>query len=327
MISMPESPLPLAQQLALCQQLARAVRSQLPIADETSIDRVQQQLAAGKSLEETLAGDASPASRSLAACIHIGQQSGRLADALEAWTETQLAKLSYHRALRGALVYPLLLIAVALLSLGYVFWQLIPEYRVTYALVAGDLPVWLQWLDMLRKHVAWLMGGLLLLAYAPLLVWWWYARSSRRDGVPRDRTGRLRGQALAARLLHIGIEGGVPLTQLATSSVQATGATPAAASAAFGYLQQQMRIPQLSREASMLLAALHAGLLPAAEATRHLELVAETLGQQADDQAARAVRWVPTLVALSIGGLTLLTYVLLIYGPWILLLRRIIQTQ
>ena len=78
-------------------------------------------------------------------------------------------------------------------------------------------------------------------------------------------------------------------------------------------------------ETSLLLASLHAGIVSPAEAERDLLCVAQHLHERAEALAARATRWLPMLVALSVGFLTILTYVFLIYLPWILLLQRVVE--
>ncbi len=335
---MPESTLTLAQQLALCQQVARLVRGKLPIAGELSrlIDQesglssaaartVDEQLASGKPLAAVIAGDPSRSSRMLSACIEVGEQAGKLEQTLEAWTELHLACSRYSKSLRAALVYPALLIVVTLLSLGYIIWQLIPEYRATYAQFDADLPVWLEWLIGIREQLGFLLVGLLLVAVAPLVGWYWRRRSFDARGLPRDVPQRLRVQVLSAEVLKSGIDGGLPLTRLVPLSVQGSGGDAAAVDRALPLVQNQKLVPQWARESSMLISSLHAGLLSAEETSRHLSHVADTLRQQADDRAASSARWLPMLVALTIGGLTIVTYVFLIYLPWILLLMRIVE--
>lgn len=335
---MPESTLTLAQQLALCQQVARLVRSELPIAGELSrlnaeatgkhavtARGVDGQLTAGKSLAGAIAADSSRASRQLTACIVIGEKAGGLATSLEAWTEMHLACARYRKTLHAALIYPGLLIVVTLASLTYVIWQLIPEYRAAYEQFSVALPVWVEWLVAVREQLGWVLCGMLLLAVAPLIVWYWHRHSLDAAGLPRDMPQRLQAQALSTAILKLGIDSGQPLATLVPWSVQASCGNPLAAEGSFAKVQQQQRVPQLASETSMLVGALHAGLLTADETSRHLAEVAQTLRQQADARAARAARWLPMLVALTIGGLTILTYVFLIYLPWIWLLRRIIE--
>ncbi len=334
-MTLDKTPLTLPEQLEVCQQVARLVRSKLPLAGElarsakhassssNAARSVDEQLSAGKSLSDALAGEPSRDSRVLAACIDVGEQSGCLEKTLEAWTEYHLACSRYARTLRGALLYPMLLIIVMLCSLGFVVWVLIPEYQQTYAQFDAQLPTWLNALVIIRAQMLWLMVGLVLAAVVPLLWWARRRRSFDRWGQPRERAARAQSQALATELLQIGVVVGMPLSRLIPYSVQASGGQHVSGEQALASLQQQQPVQQLSRETTLLMASLHGGLISATEAAEHLGEVAGFLRQQADDSAASAARWLPMLVALVVGGLTLLTYVCLIYLPWILLLQKI----
>ncbi len=332
-----DSRLTLKEQLALCQQVARLVRSRLPISGQLSqlssdassslartANSLDQQLAGGKSLRQALAGENSRDSRILAACIDAGEQSGRLDEMLDHWMEMHLDLDRYSRLVRSALLYPALLIAITLCSLGYVFWRLIPEYRTTYAMFNVDLPTWLAHLVNLRER----MGVLVLLLFAllvlPLAIWFLRRRKLDASGLPREIASRLRVQSLATQLLQTSVASGLPLSQSIPLSVLASGGDPSSAERSFDLVRQQTAIPQLARETFMLLASLHAGLVSQPEASEHLATVASYLRQQAAARAAREARWLPMLVALIVGGLTIVTYVTLIYLPWILLLQSIV---
>lgn len=332
--------LTLNEQLALCQQVARLVHSRLPLEGELSrlarsespsgtsaAQRVDQQLSAGQSLKDVLAAGDSRHSRCLAACIEVGERSQRLDRTLDAWTDMHLANSRYGQALRTAMVYPSLLIGVTLCSLGYVVWTLIPEYRVTYAQFNARLPTWLEWLVAIRQQMGWLMLCLLLSAVLPLVWWYWRRQRFDRSGLPIDSARRARALALSTELLQFGVEGSVPLATLLPLCVQASGASASDAQAAFVSIGKQVRVPALAREASMLASSLHAGLLTPEETSQHLREVASYLKQLADDQAARTARWLPMLVALIVGALTVVTYVCLIYWPWLQLLQQIAQPQ
>ncbi len=333
---MPQPQLNLAQQLALCQQIASLVRAKLPISGELSratkqasrsisesAQSVDERITQGQSLADAIAGDPSRDSRILAACIESGEKAGQLDKALESWTEMHLANAKSSRELRTAMLYPTILIAVTLLSLGYVAWRLIPEYRNTYALFSQDLPDWLEAIVQVREHVGPFMGILLLLAVLPLAFWYWKRRRLDRHGIPCDAVRRMRLQALTTELASHMLEAGMPLTELTLLCSRAAGVPPSEAQAAFGLLGRQSPIPGLAKETSLLLATLHCGLLTPQQTTRQLAAVAASLRQNAGLMASRQAHWVPMLVALVVGVLTILTYVFLIYLPWILLLRQI----
>ncbi len=333
---MSETPLTLAQQLALCQQVARLVRSKLPISGELArladsasgpigqaATQVDRDISQGKPLAAAIAADPSRNSRMLAACIEIGELSGCLERTLDDWTAMHIARSHYSRKLRAAMVYPSLLILVTMLSLGYVIWHLIPEYRITYAQFGETLPVWLDWLLRIREQLGALLLVMALLAVLPLIVWVVRKKSYAADGLPRETVQRLLVQSLGAGLLSRGIGHGLPLNKAVPLSVAASGGSDRDVSRAFESIQHQALVTQLAREASILLCALYSGVTNPAETSGHLAEVASFLRQQAEDRATRNERWLPMMVAITIGVLTILTYVFLIYLPWILLMQRL----
>ena len=328
--------LQLSERLAICQQIARLARARLPISGEIAsslratrlrktAQQVDEQLLSGKSLAQILASDQKRDSRILAACIRAGESSGQLDRTLEAWTAMHLANSHATSSLRTAMLYPLLLIAATVCSLGFVFWKLIPEYVATYALFDRELPTWLVLLSQLHEYVWWIIGALTVLAIAPLILWAIHRRRFDAAGMPLDRTRRLRLQGLAAEISSLLIANQTPLMQAVPLSVAATGSSEANVASAFEKIQKRAIIEPLGRESTLLLASLFAGVMDGKEASEHLASLGTHLQQQADQDSQRQVRWLPMLIALVVGLLTILTYLLLIYLPWLLLLKQMIS--
>ena len=116
-----------------------------------------------------------------------------------------------------------------------------------------------------------------------------------------------------------------PLMQAVPLSVAATGSSEAHEASAFEKIQKRAIIEPLGRESTLLLASLFAGIMDGNEASEHLASLGTHLQQQADQDAQRQVRWLPMLIALVVGLLTISTYLLLIYLPWLLLLKQMIS--
>jgi len=335
-MNQPQLQLQLSDRLALCEQVARLARARLPISGELSRSvrttrlrataaQVDEQLQSGKSLAQTLASDDSRDSRILAACIQAGESSGRLDRALEAWTAMHLSNSQATQSLRAAMLYPLTLIVVALCSLGFVIWTLIPEYKTTYELFDRDMPLWLELLTQLHGYFWWLMGGLAILAVAPLVIWAIRRRRFDALGQPFDRAQRFQLQALATEISGLLLASQLPLMQVVKLSVAVTGASDSYAATAFDKLQIRGNIEPLGREVTLLLAAIHTGIMDRAQVVKLIGSLANFLRQRAKDHSQRQVRWLPMLVALVVGLLTILTYVFLIYLPWLLLLKQMIS--
>lgn len=327
----------LAERLALCKQVARLARARLPISGELSkqlnsskklrrsATAVDAQLQSGKSLAQVLASDDSRDSRILSACIQAGEISGHLDRTLEAWTSMHMANSKSTKSLRAAMLYPLMLIAVTLASLGFVTHSLIPEYRNTYRLFDRDMPLWLDLITRVREHYWWLIIVLAILSIAPLVIWAIRRRHFDSMGLPIDRAPRLRLQGLASELASHMIDSSIPLNQVVPLSVAATGAKAENSAAAFEDLRNRTMIEPLGRESSLLLTLLHNGVMDRNEASQNLANLGQHLQQQADQVSQRQVRWLPMLIALVVGLLTILTYVFLIYLPWLLMLKQIVD--
>ncbi len=335
-MNQPQLQLQLSDRLALCEQVARLARARLPISGELSrsvrtarlratATQVDDQLQAGKSLAQTLASDHSRDSRILAACIEAGESSGRLDRTLEAWTAMHLSNSQATQSLRASMLYPLTLIVVALCSLGFVIWTLIPEYKTTYELFDRDMPLWLAMLTRVHAYFWWLIGGLAIFAVMPLVVWTIRRRRFDAMGQPLDRAQRFQLQALAADIASLLLAKELPLMQVVKMSVAATGASDSYTATAYEKLQLRGNVEPLGREATLLLTAIHTGIMDRPQVVKLMAALASFQRQRAKDHSQRQVRWLPMMVALVVGLLTILTYVFLIYLPWLLLLKQIIS--
>lgn len=328
--------LKLMQQLEICQHIAKLAHARLPVAGQLrklaersssatsqAAQQVEAQLEAGAPLVKALVNDNSRNSRILAACIEAGEAANKLDVTLTAWTDMHIANARDSRMLRTSLLYPLLLISLTLWSLGWIVWKLVPEYRKTYEVFQLQLPGWLKTLSLARDHFWWLMFGLVVLIFAPLLMWAWRRRCFDKVGLPLEPSRRLRLQSLAAQLAGTMIERAQPLQKTIKLSMAATGVSTDLSNSAYEKVQQRHSLSSLSGETSMLLTSLHAGLIDLQTAVTNLRDLAVLLNQRADRIAQRHARWLPMLVAATVGLATILIYVLLIYMPWIEMLKQI----
>ncbi len=332
--------LSLEDRLAVCEQVARLVKAQLPIAGELSkiangmsgssaelAKSVDSELAQGKQLSDILAGDASSESRVLAACITAGEASDCLDHALHCWSSMHLANQRATQRLRSAMVYPTALIFITVASLVYVIWSLIPEYRVTYALFDQDLPAWLSAIVWLRDRVGFVLLAIVLLASLIAALWTWRKQRNKTHSTSHGSAADLRLQALASEVAAMMLKAQVALNRTSHTSAAAAGGTEEEIENAFEKIRNQKPAHPLNRESSMLMSALHAGLIPVAEVAQELLHLASHFRESADIESARRARWLPMLVALCVGTVTILTYACLIYLPWIWLLQKIVSPE
>lgn len=330
--------LTLDQQIAVCVQIAKIAGTKLPIEQQLSqlaelkggrlsesASIVQQRLLQGQSLSDALQGNNAAQSRILAACVEAGQASNQLELALQRWTEMHIANAQSAKRLEMAMVYPALLIVILLFSIGFTSWNLIPEIKQTYQQFDMNLPSWLVSLVWARQHFAWLMTMIAAVTFLPLV--WWYARRFRKDsfGMPKLAATRLRLQALATSLAQLQLAASRPLSELLPRSMTALGLPPEYAQSAFASLQKQQSLAPLPTETSLLIGSLYAGVIDQPRAVELLGRVSNQLNFQAESYSVRESRWLPMLVAVVVCLVTLATYILLVYMPWIELLLRIVK--
>jgi Type II secretion system (T2SS), protein F len=330
--------LSLEQQVALCQQIALLTRAKLPLESQLaniagqqsgslaeSARHVEQQLVQGKSLVDSLASESSVNSRTLAACIEAGQASNQLDSTLERWTSMHLANAQSSKRLVFAMIYPLVLIVIMLISIGMTSWNLIPEIRDTYALFQQELPKWLDLLVKLRENFVWLLLAMFVATFLPLSIWRWRRRGMNQQGLPKLLEKRLRLEALATRLASIQLASSRPLSEIAPRCLLAMGVEKQQSEQSFANLQARRPLNPLPPETSMLLGSLHGGIIDRDRAVEMLNVVGDQLDYQAEMAASRDSRWLPMFVALIVLVVTLSAYGLLVYLPWIQLMYKIGQ--
>lgn len=333
---MNSKPLTLPEQIAVCQQVARLVGAKLPLASQLSqhtegyesagknvVERVEAKIADGQSLVDAIVQDDSRQSRVLAACIQAGEQSDSLDHALKDWTAMHIENSRSNKAFVTAMLYPMLLVVIVVLSIGFLIWQLVPEYKATYLLYSSKLPAWLEILLSVRSNFAFVVVGMLFVTLIPPAVLWSRARGYRADGLPRSKNAADRQQSLGCDLAATLFERQLPLDKITRYSALACGASTETAEHAFDKTRNQEAFEPLPIELCAVLSSVHGGALSTDEASKALRSVAGHLRDSAHNHSVRRSRWLPMLVALCVGLVTVLTYTLLIYLPWIWLLQEI----
>jgi type II secretory pathway component PulF len=333
---MTDRKLTLHQQVALCQHIAQLVRAKLPLVDQMlpvgqgqssaayqAGLSVQNSLNQGKSLQAALVQDGSTDSRILSACLEVGQASNCLDQTLESWVAMHLANLRAQSALRTALIYPSLLIVIAFVAIGWTAWYLIPEIQSAYVQYNAQPPFWLRAVFWLRDNYGLTALVSCVLVAAPLL--YWRRRLTRLDryGVPKYSARRFRLQSLATELAGLQLVAGRPLAESLPLCLSAMGSHEDQSEKAFQNLRLHRTLASMPIETTMVLASLHCGIVTRDQAVAHCRQISHRLNEQANLTDSQECRWMPVLVALIIGAVTLLTYGLLVYLPWISLMTRI----
>lgn len=133
------------------------------------VEALRRQLECGLSLAAALSRHPCfDASLCLAAAA--GEQTGRLGLALERWAALQDARLRVRARVRAALLYPGLVLAMALLLVAVMLLTVVPVFRDAFAVAGRELPAptrALLWLSDRAQAPGALAAGLLLLPGLP----------------------------------------------------------------------------------------------------------------------------------------------------------------
>lgn len=327
----------LAEKLAVCEQVAKLVRARLPIGKELRqslsssntptrklAEQIEQDVQSGKKWSDTLVAGRDRESRVLAACIEAGESSDRLAESLQAWTAMHIANSKAKQNFRSALLYPFLLVLLMVIALTMVAWSLIPEYRETYRLFNQNLPRWLEAIVVVGESPLLLTLFLVLFVSVPLAILYWMRRRRGLSRANRDKHAKsLRQQALATHLAALLAGSKVALEKITHLSLRTLGATDEESQLGWQQVQQKQTPSLMPKETSLILGSAHAGLLSPEESAQHLKEVSQNLQQSAEQLDDAHRRWFPMLIALLVGSATILSYVFLIFLPWIWLLETI----
>lgn len=337
-ISQPDSTKYVTERLRLCQQIARLVRAKLPIAGQLRkleslqggpsnlATEVSQKLEDGQSLASALAGDNSHQSRILAGCIQAGEVANRLDAALNQWSAMQLANLRNQRSLWASLLYPAILVLIAIVAIFLLVDQLVPMYAVMYQQLDHEVPWWLAGVVWAHDH-PWILALVLLSCIlVPFAVIFGRRQGLDSSGLPRHPVRRKRLFALSTEIAQFLLEAKVPLQQTAQLTCQAAGVEERrAADAAAQIVSEAPNIPSMAPEASLILNELHSNLITNQEATENLQLTARVYEETAEQTANATIRRLPMLIAVSVGITIACAYAGLIYAPWVQLLTEIVD--
>ncbi|NQT11822.1 MAG: type II secretion system F family protein, partial [Planctomycetes bacterium] len=271
------------------------------------------------------------------AVVLAGIRAGRLPAALESVSRSARRLAETRRMTAAGFLYPLLVLLLAwTLFAGFITWVFPVVYEFAVELDAPGR-VWFSYLAGMGKSVAIWGPGVPLVVVLLAAIWWF--RSGRATLVQPQRSvvtlgwlpwlGRmLRWYRIAtfSEVLTLLIENRVPLPQSVVLAAEATG-DPGMIRAALeiaGALRRgeplQLRGPFSTAfppllEWLMITGQNHGALLPA---LRH---ASEIYQRRAQNQADVARIFLPVLLTVVIGGFVTLTYTLMLFGPWTIVLR------
>jgi hypothetical protein len=311
-----------AEQIEMCAHIVPLIRSGLPIdrglkaiaADLPAriaqvSGNVQRGLENGERLSTVLAGSARPASRSLSATIEAGEQSGQLGTLIQSWAAMHTAQAQSRRRIRWSLVYPILLIVIAIVAIGHSIATLVPQYRLNLASIHSAPPAWFGYIELLHRNlVGW---GIVcsILCLMPIIIVTWRRNTFDSGGWPRDLAFRSRLQSHAA-LIAIHLLSANATTDKARSLMR------------WSLGLKEGACNQLDGVTKSILDLLDKGSLSLDRAKTMLCDVSQTHTDRAVVLAESQGKWLVYAVSLSVAVVVGLSYLVIIFLPWLYLMDQ-----
>jgi len=316
-----------SQRIEMCGHIAPLILSGLPIDQglksivsdlpkrlQTVSLALQTQLENGFSLKSALASGVRPESRSLSATIDAGELSGELGSLLQGWASMHTALAIARKRFRMKLVYPIFSILGSVLAIGFTIHTLVPQYRSNLESLQTAIPAWFVYIEFVHKNViAWGVGAAFL-SVCPILWFAWRRSTFDRAGWPRDPAYRSRLRAHAASLAAKLIQSNVPTGMAKELTIVSLGVPSAAARC-------------LAPASLTVFALLENGGLDATKAIEMQEDISRFSLDQAVVQTEAQARWIGYSVSIAVAVFVGLTYLIVVYLPWLYLLDQLRQVQ
>lgn len=184
--------LPLDRALELLINLAPSV----PVA--TMLQGIRDEVRGGRSLSQALDARREVFSRFYVNIVRAGEAGGALATVLRRLAETMDRSKELRESIRSALIYPTILVGVAVMSVMILLVFVVPQFETTFAQAGKALPIPTQVVIVagtFLQHWWWA----LIPAIALLVVW--FRRRGRIPAVRRSRDAKLLRMPLVGDLL------------------------------------------------------------------------------------------------------------------------------
>ncbi|HUL16876.1 MAG TPA: type II secretion system F family protein [Terriglobales bacterium] len=137
------------------------------------IGQIRDRVREGKSLSEAV-NEAGVFSKVYSTAILAGEKSGNLSGVLEFYITYQRVTTGVRKKILSTLVYPALLVIVAITVVSYLVAVVIPKFALLYRDMNVQLPTPTRILIAITvDYRYWVLGGVATLALAIMLIWLW----------------------------------------------------------------------------------------------------------------------------------------------------------
>ena len=297
------------------------------------MERLAERVERGEGLDDAIAAEGAALPEAYRTLVTAGLRSGRLAAVLESSAESACRLGELRRVTSLALLYPLIVVVIAILFFAFYVIYLSPE------IARFELPNqhMLEWILSLRGSAPYwgTLGPLLIILTA--LVWWNHSRqASTIDGqsqwfawAPSFRKIRVLGHAATfAEVLRVLVEHDVPLGEAlrlagsASRDQQMKHGSELVAAALERGEPLQTKLPGLSALPTLVQPAVSSQSSPD-RLVRTLQFAADTYRDQAVFQVETARLYLPILLTVVIGASVTFLYALALLLPYIQMLRTL----
>ncbi len=296
----------------------RMVICQLPTRIAQTAEQVSLDLESGQSLSRAIAADPRPSSRSLAATFTAGVKGNCLSQSLQSWMRIHTNHGRFISRLRISLIYPVILILVAAGSIGFSIHHSIPLYRSMLESANQPMPVWFDMLSVIQSTLWLWVPMCVVIALSLTFIIYYRQANALSNGVPFSLPYRLRLQSHASRTLAWLLEANLPFETSKQLAIESTGISMTEDS-----LETAKRWHPISINSSSILTAIARGEMEVNQANEALVGLADVMNRQADLISERQLRWLPIASSVAIAAVALVTYLVVIYLPWIYLLTKL----
>lgn len=152
--------------------------------------------------------------------VTIGEETGKLCDALSFLANYYASKISQRRMIVGAVSYPFIIIIVAVVVLIFMITVIVPMFEQVYARMGGEMPALTNFIITLSKSFHYYLFGIFSIIVSCWLLLALYGKSDRVQAVTSKiilhtpmigMFVRKSTQAKFCKLLYLLYSSGVPL--------------------------------------------------------------------------------------------------------------------
>ncbi len=200
------------QLLAITRELATLLRAGLPLdraleiliglaptpAAATLLQGVRDDVRGGKALSQALDDRRDVFSRFYVNIVRAGEAGGALGVVLQRLADTMERNKELRESVKSALIYPVILIGVAVVSVALLLVWVVPQFETTFAQAGRALPLPTLVVVMVGKFMRswwWAVLG------ATVIGIWWFRRRARNPAVRLERDRRMLNAPLLGDLI------------------------------------------------------------------------------------------------------------------------------